>query len=133
MVCFESVGHSQDKDRLFTELLRVLQPGGELYVKDGFSKEPPLTPAQDESMEQFRRKHANTFPTMAEVAKSIERAGFGDVRSEDISGAINMQPLLDATITEVDGVKQMNELGRWFSDGPADVPLVFGEIVAHKP
>lgn len=133
VVCFESVGHSQDKDRLFAELLRVLRPGGELYVKDGFSKEPPLTPAQEEGIEQFRRKHANTFPTMAEIARSIERAGFRDVRSEDISAAVSMQPLSDAMMTEVDGVKQLNELGRWFSDGPADVPLVFGEIVARKP
>lgn len=78
----ESACYTEDNVALFGEALRVLKPGGALYVKDQFVEEGPLTTAETTALAGMNEMFAcNITCLLDEVAEAIADAGFTDVQA----------------------------------------------------
>ncbi|WP_017719780.1 PatA/PatG family cyanobactin maturation protease [Kamptonema formosum] len=108
VVFFETLGYAEDLPRVFAEVYRVLRPQGTLYIKDGFPKETPLSPEDELKLLHVKQISLHNLPPLSEMREAIERAGFQDVQSRDLSEFLIFKLLPDA-------------------------PVFCGDIKAHKP
>lgn len=80
----ESICHSPDKQRVLSEIFRVLRPGGRLIVADFFRTARPMTPDGETKLRALVDRWAiPDFATMQELAQFAATAGFRDVRVTD--------------------------------------------------
>lgn len=125
----ESAGHSDDQSRLFTEMFRLLKPGGTLYIKDVFRTRGPLTATAQADLDHFELVYAYAARTIDESASAIRQAGFTVVR-------IDRLPLLDmtrfkASVWENPAIRErLTEYGQAHHRDYTELPILFGQIRA---
>jgi hypothetical protein len=126
------MGHSDDLDRLFAEAFRVLRPGSRLYGKDLHMADRPLTAPEQESKQKATELYLHFFYPKSSVVASLKRAGFVDIRFEDITALQNLERFEAASWEEVDGVKRLSEYGKIYHHDLSGLPLMIGELHARK-
>lgn len=130
----EASGYSHDPQRLFSEALRVLRPGGQLYLKDIFRRfEGDLTPVQEIELHKFDEIYRHRTPRSTERRALIGDVGFVDVEWEDLEPLTSIRTFTDAmTDRGPDGSPALTDFGRhhywWFGN----LPVVFHQIRARK-
>jgi ubiquinone/menaquinone biosynthesis C-methylase UbiE len=82
---FESTGYSYDHQRLFTEVYRVLRPGGSLYIKEPFTKESPLSDQEQQELAEFNKIYVYKTALISKAVQVISAVGFKNVTSRDLS------------------------------------------------
>ncbi len=129
---FESM-YSINLPKLFTEILRVLAPGGMLYAKEVYRLENLLSPLEQAALEEFEDLFCYKVWRMSEVAEAVAKAGFDQVESKDLTPRISYLHYDKAMIENVFGFPLPTEFGRRHARKYRSAPLLFGEIKARKP
>jgi cyclopropane fatty-acyl-phospholipid synthase-like methyltransferase len=131
---FESTGYSYDRQRLFTEVYRVLRPGGSLYIKDVFSKDFPLSDQEQQELLEFDWVYAQyKTPQMSETVEAISAVGFQKVEGRDLSKIFNTIQFDKAIHEYKNGFPILTEFGKFHYRQFQCLPIFFGEIKAVKP
>lgn len=129
---FESSGYSYDRQRLFSEVYRVLRPGGSLYIKDVFCKEPPLSDQEQQELAEFNRIYVYNTPRMSELVEAISAVNFQVVESRDLSGIISIKNTAKAMFEYKHGFPFLSEFGKFHYLHFHYLRLFFGDIKARK-
>ncbi len=128
----EAAGYSDDPHLLFSEVYRVLRPGGVLYIKDAFVKEFLLSEQEKWELAQFNRIYAILVTRMSDTVRVITSAGFDDIISRDLKSTISDYKAHQAMFEEQDGKQVLTEFGRLHYRESRCLPIIFGEIKARK-
>ncbi|MYB35272.1 MAG: class I SAM-dependent methyltransferase [Gammaproteobacteria bacterium] len=117
---FESAGYSLQLEQLFSEVYRVLRPGGTLYIKDIFCREGKLNSLETKDIKDYRRINVYRTPTMSEAVSALRTCGYSSLWALDIS------PLVVTMPREVEfGLPRFRKF--------PNLPVVWGEIIAKRP
>jgi cyclopropane fatty-acyl-phospholipid synthase-like methyltransferase len=131
VVMFEAVCYTDDLDRLFTELTRVLKPGGRMYVKDIFVREGELSPASEEDMRTYHETWAAIeTPTLKATETAIARAGLIGVESSELED-INTDRFFGSMLEP--GTLRLDEMGEHFTLYVDEIPIYWAEVLGTKP
>lgn len=129
---FESSGYSYDRQQLFTEVYRVLRPGGSLYIKDIFCKEPPFSDQQQQELEEFDRIYAQKTPLLSETVEIISTVGFQTVESRDLREIVSIKDFVKAMFEYKHGFPFLSEFGKFHYHEFQCLPILIGQIKAYK-
>lgn len=129
----ESSGYSYDHQQLFAEVYRVLRPGGKLYIKDGFSKELPLTNQEQQELAEFDRVYVYKTARMNQTVEAISAVGFQKVISRDLSEIFSTKEIDKTMLEYKHGFPCLTEFGKFHYRQFQCLPTFFGEIKACKP
>jgi ubiquinone/menaquinone biosynthesis C-methylase UbiE len=129
---FESSSHSYNPQRLFSEAYRVLRPGGSLYIKDVFCKEPPLSDQAQQELAELNRVYVLKTPRMSETIEAISAAGFQTVEGRDLSEIISTKIIGKAMFEYKHGFPFLSEFGKYHYLQFQHLRLFFGDIKARK-
>jgi phosphoethanolamine N-methyltransferase len=78
----DAIVHVRDKEALYTEILRILCPGGRLLVSDWLRGDgDALTPMVEEFI--TASGHDFTLVSLRELGRILEKVGFADIELED--------------------------------------------------
>uniref|UniRef100_UPI0028A8BC0E PatA/PatG family cyanobactin maturation protease n=1 Tax=Planktothrix agardhii TaxID=1160 RepID=UPI0028A8BC0E len=130
---FESNGYAYNRPGLFTEVYRVLRPGGNLYIKDVFSKEPPLSEQEQEDLAEFDRIYCYVTISPSQMAKEIQLADFEQLEWHDLSEILSTEKFTKAMLNSPNEDQTLTNFGKYHYREFQDLPVFFGEIKAHKP
>jgi ubiquinone/menaquinone biosynthesis C-methylase UbiE len=141
----ESIGYAYDVRQLLAEVYRVLRPGGALYIKGVFQREPVDSARERAALAEFDQAYVHRTPRAGATVEAIGATGFRDVESDDLSDMLSTEAFVNANVVVRDGVPNLTELGLYhslrrlrFGSGPPvdplDRPIVrFTEIRGRKP
>lgn len=130
---FESIGYSCDRQQLFTEVYRVLRPGGSIYIKDVFRNELPLSEQQQQELAEFDQVYVQKTPLISELIEAILTVGFQKIESRDLSGIVSTKNFNKAMFQYKYGFPLLSEFGQAHYRNFQSLPIYFGEIKAIKP
>ena len=131
---FESISYTDDPFHLFTEIYRVLRPGGTIYMKDVFSKESPLSEQEKKDLAEFERIYAIApSVSLTQMAEEVKQAGFEEVEWHDLSEVVSTEQFLDKMHKSTDGEQHITNFGKSHYYQFEDLPILFGDIKASKP
>jgi ubiquinone/menaquinone biosynthesis C-methylase UbiE len=131
---FESTGYSYDQQKLFTEAYRVLKKGGKLYIKDVFSKEPPLSEQEQQEILEFNRVYAQyQTPCLSETVEKVLSLGFHEVTHFDLNQIMSLEEFRKAMFEYKYGFPLLTEFGKVHYRSVQSLPVFFAEIKAYKP
>lgn len=127
----ESSGYSYDPQQLFSEVYRVVRPGGKVYIKDVFRLDGALTARQQAELREFDTIYAYSTQPVAAVVHAMAKAGFGHLKSRQLTKASTA--LFDAAMWE-QGRNQGNlsAFGRRHFRLFTTLPILFAEIIGTK-
>lgn len=128
----ESSGYSYDHQRLFSEVYRVLRPGGSLYIKEPFTKSSPLSNQEQQELAEFNQIYVYKTALMSDVVRAISVAGFGNVTSRDLSEVLSTQQMYKTMFESKHGFPSLTEFGKFHYRQFKCLPIFFGEIKAYK-
>lgn len=132
-VCFlESFGHSRDKARLLEACWHALRPGGTLYVKDLFAKEPALPehgPAIRAEIARIDTAYHYAIADLYDVLRTLRGLGFilQDLRAVDIPLEDFENLTLSNDFQELTGIARIEDWTRYI------FPVEFFELTCLKP
>ena len=126
----ESIGYAAGFVPLFDSVRRLLRPGGSLYVKDVFRREPLWSDQEGEELAQFDRIYAQRTPALTECAEAAVAAGFADVQTRDLTGIVSTAHAWDAMF---DGAGGQTSFGRLHYRRHFCLPVYFAELTARAP
>lgn len=127
----ESAGYSYDLQQLFSEVYRVVRPGGKIYIKDVFCLDGVLTARQQAELLEFDAVYAQSSRSVAAVVREIETAGFRHLKSRRLTEASTA--LFDAAMWEQgDNRGKLSAFGRRHYRRFRMLPVLFAEIVGTK-
>lgn len=130
----ESTGYSYDHQRLFAEVYRVLRPGGNLYIKDVFCKELPLSNQEQQELAEFNRVYVQyKTPAMSQIVEAIVSVNFQEISSCDLREIDSAKLFTKAMFDYKNGLPELTEFGKFHYRQFQCLPVFFGEIKARKP
>ena len=129
---FESAGYSYDYQQLFTEMYRVIRPGGKLYIKDIFRNEPPLSEQEQQAISEFNQVYCYKTPQMSEMVEIMSMVGFQEVQGRNVSDMVSTQEFNKAMLEYRNGSPFLTEFGKVHYRELLCFPMYYGEIKAHK-
>jgi ubiquinone/menaquinone biosynthesis C-methylase UbiE len=134
VVCFfESSCYAHDLRLLFSEVRRVLRPGGHVYLKEVFRRDGPLSKEEKAELGVFDRTFASRTASMEEVAGALVNNGFTEVRQRDLSNRITTTHAMKAMFTLRMGHLQPTEFGKMHFHIYRNLPILYGDIKATRP
>ena len=129
--CLESACHAPGADKavLLHEVARVLRPGARFVVADAFLKRTPLSPVTRAAVRILERMWAvPLFARLRPFLAALERAGFVDVRVDDVSWRVAPTVLRAPLVSSrflVDAARHRTRLSAWrWKHALASVPLL---------
>lgn len=128
----ESSGYSYDLQQLFSEVYRVVRPGGMIYVKDLFCLDGALmTARQQAELQEFDAIYAQSTRPVSAVVRAISTAGFGHVESKRLRVST---ALFEAAMWERGGNgEKLSAFGRrHYRRFTTTIPLLFAEVIGTK-
>lgn len=131
----ESDCYSCDQKKLFSEVHRVLKPGGLLYIKGIYTKDGPLSEQERADCEKLCSMFSWNGTTLSAAEKAVARAGFGDIRTarlENMSSRAFFRARKKACVTVVDGIPALTPFGQRHYDFFQTLPWFSAEILARK-
>lgn len=132
---FESCGYSYNLSRLFSQVLRVLRPGGTLYIKDVCLEEGTLSADQEREVREYQRLYAHRTTRVSHLVAEIGEAGF----EKNTWGQLNDRISSDHFFRAIFGASGSNNeesltrFGRDHFGHFSTLRTVYGEIKAHAP
>jgi len=131
---FESAGYSYDQPLLFSEMFRLLRPGGTLYIKDAFVKEPPLTEQEQKELAEFNRLYAFDTRSVSATVSALLKANFSRIEISDITQSFSPEPFEKAKVKTINGKQVLTDFGKAHqSEMARNFIVFFAEIKAYKP
>lgn len=131
---FESVEHSYNPERLFTEAYRVLRPQGTVYIKLIAHKEPPLSKQEQRDVLEFNKYIAYRLRPLSEFVEAIQTVGFCNIESQDMSQIMSLHNVEKAMYQkDENGNLTLTEFGKHHDFEIPSNPIYFAEIKAYKP
>lgn len=136
VIFFESSGYTNNAPLLFSEVFRVLRPGGRVYIKDIFRLEKALTAVEQEQLALFDRVYAFCTPKLSETWQALRDAGLytDSWRHLDAAEGVNWRTFDEAMWTRDDGgQRNLNAFGKaHYQDYQGQLPVYCAEITAEK-
>ncbi len=134
IVCFfESAGYSYDQQKLFAEVYRVLKKGGKLYIKDVFSKEPPLSKQEQQELAEFNQSYCFQTTQLSETVAAISTCDFQEITAHDMSKIISLEKFGEKMYEYKYGFPFLTEFGKVHYRSFQCLPVFLAEIKACKP
>ncbi|MGE0448764.1 MAG: cyclopropane-fatty-acyl-phospholipid synthase family protein [Vicinamibacterales bacterium] len=132
-IYMESTAHSPNPHQMFREALRVLRPGGCMYIKDMFSREE-LSADDRDALAELNRVYALNTRRLAEEVTLAKDAGFERVDGSDLSEDMGIARFVAARYDWVSIFPVLNDFGRYhtYARPVAPLPAFFGDIRASK-
>lgn len=128
----ESFGHSPNQEHLLEEAIRLIKPGGKIYIKDLFKRESKLDWEQqriDEICEEINKAYEYQIPMLNNVLSTLRK-------NEMI---LNFVGVPEVASREFENLSISNDFQELFGIGKIDnwqdyiFPIDFYEIVVQKP
>ena len=128
----ESFGHSHDKRRVLEASLKVLKPGGTLYVKDLFQKEPIVpehTEAIRREVEKINSAYRYHIADLYEVLAQVRRLGFilANLKTVDLPLDRFENLTISNDFQELTGIARIDDWAKYI------FPVEFYELKCFKP
>ena len=129
----ESMGYCYDRQRLLSEVYRVLLPGGSLYIKDPFIKEETLSEEDWHSIAEAEEIYFIKVSRMSELIESLSEAGFEQITTSDLTSTVSNKKYCKAMIEVKNGNRFLTEFGKYHYSKFLERPTFFGDVKAYKP
>jgi cyclopropane fatty-acyl-phospholipid synthase-like methyltransferase len=130
VVFLESLGYATALPTVLAEVRRVLEPGGTLYIKDVFCREPLLSDQERDELAAFDRAFMQRTPSLRECLAAAQQAGFLDVRSRDLTAIVSTEHARRAMFDRAGG---LTSFGRLHHMRHSCLPVLFAELTARVP
>ena len=128
----ESIGYADNLARLLGGVFRVLRPGGTLYVKDVFRREPLWSDQERQELAEFDRAYRQRTPALEECARAASAAGFTALATRELSDIVSTAHASRAMFDEAaDGA--LSAFGRLHYHRHSCLPVYFAELTAVTP
>lgn len=128
----ESIGYADNLTRLLGGVFRVLRPGGALYVKDVFRREPLWSDQERQELAEFDRVYRHRTPTLEECAGAARAAGFTALATRELSDIVSTAHASKAMFDEA-GDGTLSAFGRLHYHRHSCLPVYFAELTAVTP
>lgn len=122
----ESSGHSEAPVSLFSEIFRILRPGGKIYLKEPFLQRME----SGDAVEAVERIFCHKLSTMEQAVSWLEAAGFQGVEARDISTLVDTRRFFHL-MRDPNGNLTPFGKGHTFPYPPLDI--LIGDITARRP
>lgn len=132
IVAFEALGYATDLEIVLREALRVLRPGGSIYIKDVVRKPDPLARRERLELLEFDRIYHQRTPTPEAIARALHFAGFVDLRVEGLSPTFGAGPFYRAMV-DPRAPNHLNAFGESHWRAFQCLPVAFAHFSARKP
>lgn len=132
----ESAGYSYDRHALFSEVFRVLRPGGTIFLKDVFRREGPLSATEVQALAIMNDAFVYRTETIADTVGALAAAGFDRIETCDLTPRIALDHLPNSMVRDSDGRVTLTDFARhhWrFLTLPTRPPALFATVQAVKP
>jgi cyclopropane fatty-acyl-phospholipid synthase-like methyltransferase len=128
----ESIGYADNLARLLGGVFRVLRPGGALYVKDVFRREPLWSDQEREELAEFDRVYRQRTPTLEACARAARTAGFTALATRELSDIVSTAHASRAMFDEA-AEGTLSAFGRLHYHRHSCLPVYFAELTAVTP
>lgn len=131
---FESVGYSYDHRLLFSEVYRVLRPGGIIYIKDPFIKYPIQSAGERQEAADIEAIYAYRIAPVADIINAVSSAGFRSVQNLDLDDLVETDRFFYESMYEGNKYEsQLTAFGVFHEYEFRYLPTFYGEIKGYKP